>query len=78
MKTAWTSGLDKEEATRMTSEFQASGYLRGRLKDILDKRVREAEKERRGKVMYDCPNWELKTSHLNGHICALEEIINLL
>ena len=78
MRTQWKAGLSKDEAKEIELQFNASGVLRKRMEDILERMETAAEVAGRSKDAYDCPNWALKKADEVGYLRALSDIKNLL
>lgn len=78
MKTAWTSGLNKEKADEIRNDFQAAGVLRERLTTIVQKKIDSTNKDRVLKDSYETPSWPYLQADSNGYIRALEEIRSIL
>lgn len=78
MKQSWTSGLNKELATDVRTNFRESLVLRRRLVKMLSDKIDASAKEGRSKLLYDSPNWALLQADQRGYERAFAEIINLI
>jgi len=72
MKTAITAGLDKDAKKDMEAAFKSSSFLRERLQEILDKRIKENRDKTISEDTFKDPNWALHQAYLNGLEAGLE------
>jgi hypothetical protein len=78
MKQSWTSGLNKELATDVRTNFRESLVVRRRLVKMLNDKINASTKEGRSKLLYDNPNWALLQADQRGYERAFAEIIELI
>lgn len=78
MKLSWTSGLNKELATDVRTNFKESLVVRRRLVKMLEDLADASVKASRSKLLYDNPNWALLQADQRGYERALSEIIKLI
>lgn len=78
MKTAWTTGLSKEEAEKVRIDFSASTSTRKRLTTLINNKINSNNKKRVSCSSYDTPNWSLLQADSIGYERALIEILSLL
>jgi len=78
MKLTWTKGLSKDKADEVRRDFEASAIMRGRLKDILEERVRISYEDSRSKDAYQSPSWAYLQADARGYERAISEILSLI
>lgn len=78
MMKSWTTGLDKDLTLEIKQHFASSLVLRKRLIEMLRDKEREASKDARSKLGYDCPNWAYKQADTSGYTRALHDVISLI
>lgn len=78
MKLSWTSGLNKELAADVRTNFRESLVVRRRLVKMLEDLAEASVKASRSKLLYDNPNWALLQADQRGYERALSEIIKLI
>lgn len=76
MRTVWTKGKDKDEATDIRASYAGSVVLRKRLQEMLLERIASADKSNDDD--YDSPSWAYRQADKVGYKRALSEIINIL
>lgn len=78
MKQSWTSGLNKELANDVRTNFREALVTRRRLVKMLNDKIESSAKEGRSKLLYDNPNWALLQADQRGYERAFAEIIALI
>lgn len=78
MKTSWTKGLPKDEATEVEDYYNSSTRLRARLVAILDEKLSASETGSLSASAYESPNWAYKQADSVGYKRALREVISLI
>lgn len=78
MKTVWTKGLTPEQTTELRKDFVASAILRGRMKDLLEEKVKLSRDGSMSKDAYTNPNWAYLQADARGFERAISEILSLI
>lgn len=78
MKTAWTSGLSKDEKQEMADLFKGSVRVRRRLGEILQDKIDEYHRAMFLRNSYKDPNWEMVQADTIGYMRGLYEVVSLL
>jgi hypothetical protein len=78
LKTVWTSGLAKELANEVRTNYKESLVLRRRLAKLLEDKADASVKNSRSKLLYDNPNWSLLQADQRGYERAVMEILELI
>lgn len=78
LKVSWTSGLEKEQANEVKSNYKESLVMRRRLVKLLEDKADASTKNSRSKLLYDNPNWALLQADQRGYERAMSEIIELI
>jgi hypothetical protein len=78
LKTVWTSGLAKELANEVRTNYKESLVLRRRLAKLLEDKADASVKNSRSKLLYDNPNWALLQADQRGYERAVMEILELI
>ena len=78
MKTVWTKGLTPEQTTELRKDFVGSAILRGRMKELLEDKMRMSREESLAKSSYDNPNWAYLQADARGFERAISEILSLI
>ncbi len=78
MKTVWTKGLNDERIKELRSDFLSSHYLRERLTEICNDKIKSLRTEVTSKDKYGSPAWPYVQADSIGYERALGEIISLI
>lgn len=78
MKKSWLSGLDSDAKEIMTGDYERSLYVRQRLEELIETKIKSAETEATSKDAYNVANWAYLQADLVGYKRALKEIIELI
>lgn len=79
MKTAWTAYIkDDERKKEIKQSFLACIVMRKRMKEIVEKKMKESWTKSFTEDAYDTPNWALKQADARGYERAMREIISLI
>lgn len=78
MRTTWTAGLNKQQSEELKKDFGQSVFLRKRLTDMLESRIKSAREKSISPDMYSSPSWAHIQADNVGYERGLREIINLL
>lgn len=78
LKTVWTSGLAKELANEVRTNYKESLVLRRRLAKLLEDKADTSVKNSRSKLLYENPNWALLQADQRGYERAVMEILELI
>ena len=62
----------------MKGEYNGTGVLRDRLREMLTLEIAKKAKHGRSEELYQSPNWELQQADMNGFIRGLEHVISLI
>ena len=78
MHSLWTSHLKtQEEKDRFKQTIMSSSAILTRINELLDMKIKAAEKERISDKAYGQPSWAFKQADTNGVIRTLKEIKQL-
>lgn len=78
MKKSWLSGLEGDSIEVMKGDYERSLYLRQRLKEMIETKMKSSETEATSKDSYKDPNWAYLQADLVGYKRALKEVIELI
>lgn len=78
MKTAWTVGLSVEEKNEIRAAYAASGRLRARLTEMLEKKQKETYHKSLSEDGYANANWAYTQADAVGFQRALDMVISLI
>lgn len=78
MKTAWTQGLNEEDASKFTKQLKSSVGVLDRLIEIMDRDERALSTQESKSSVYDLPNWQYRQADANGYRRCLREYKQLL
>lgn len=78
MKSSWTEGLTPEQATILRSDFKGSLFLRRRLEELSQKKIKASNINARKKDAYSSPSWAYLQADAIGYERAILEIISLI
>jgi hypothetical protein len=78
VKISWLKGLTEEERVELEQLFSASLVVRKKLTEILEGKVRSADRRSVSIESYESPSWVYTQADTNGYIRALREVITLI
>lgn len=78
MKTAWTVGLSVEEKNEIRAAYAASGRLRARLTEMLEKKQKETYHKSLSEDGYTNANWAYTQADAVGFQRAIDMVISLI
>lgn len=78
MISRFLKGLDKDEAEKVTEEFNRGVFLRGHLSKVLKQDVESLINDMKSEKHFDSPNYTLVQVDRVAQIKAYEKIISLL
>lgn len=78
MKTVWTKGLTPEQTTELRKDFVGSAILRGRMKELLEEKLKLSRENTISKDAYSNPNWAYLQADARGFERAITEVLSLI
>lgn len=78
MKTVWTKGLTPEQTTELRKDFVGSAILRGRMKELLEEKLKLSRDGSVSKDGYNNPNWAYLQADARGFERAISEVLSLI
>lgn len=78
MKSNIIAGLDERQAEEMRLNYKASALFRGRLKEMLTKKIESRRSEVRQGQSYEDASWSHKAADAFGYETAILEIISII
>lgn len=79
MISAWTKATKSEDEKKdLINQVLGSKVTLGRLQELLDEMLSDADNIELSNKIYDLPNWEYRQADLNGYKRCLKQVSKLI